>query len=149
MTLKYTAEGTATQVMTTELNALATSDQIISSSSYSNDAAGTERQIYAEYSLYVAVQGGARTGGNLIELAMLPAADGTNFPDWDEENLFDNYTVKAWKVDAAVTARTFVVTDIKLPPSDYKLAIRNESGQALAAADSILTERRYSYEDVT
>ena len=147
MSLKYTAEGTIATVLSTELNSLATSDQEVSSSQYSNDAAG-ERDVYAEYEVYLAAQGGARTGGNLVELAIIAEVDDANFPDWDDENLFDNYTVASWKVNAAATAVRFTVTDVKLPATDYKVVLRNETGQALAASDNTVKERRYTYTDV-
>lgn len=146
MTLKYTAEGTIAAVMSTELNSLADNDQVISSSAYSNDAAG-ERDIYAMYEVYIATQGGSRDASAIIELALLPEVDDSNYPGYDDEKLFDNYVVASWTLDAAATATYLTVTDIKLPPTDYKLVLRNETAQALAASGNTVNEKRYSYTD--
>ena len=148
MALKYTEEGAVTTVMSTELNALADNDQAISSSAFSNDAA-SERNIFASYEIYIPAQGGARDASAAIILAIVPEVDDANYASYDDEKLMDNLSVKEFTLDAAATAVYLVVNDVKLPPSDYKVALRQETNQALAATLNTVKERRYSYEDVT
>lgn len=146
MALKYTAENSIVTVLSSGLDALADGALAVSSALSNDDAA--EREIWAEFEVYVAEQASARSSATL-ELLILPTVDGTNYPDAVYGATADNYSVKTWNLDAAVTARYLTVTDIKLPPGDYKVAIVNDTGYALAATGSTVKMKTYSYENVT
>lgn len=146
MTLKYTAESTIETVMSTELDALANDDQAISSSAYSNDDI-LEREMWVVVELYIAAQAGARTAAESIMVAIIPELDDVNYADWDDANLIANYVKVTFEVDAALTATRFVSDKIKLPNSDYKWAVRQQTDQAFGATGNTLKVKTFSYTD--
>ena len=160
MTLKYTAEQTIGSAMTTELNSLATATAAVSSAAISNDAETGERYPLAEFELYIAAQGTNRSASSHIELYIIPEVDDTNYGDTTDECL-DNYLVVnpglnagaspvayTWKVDdGALAARYLVITDVRIPPGDFKVAIKQTTGQTFAASGNTLKYRMYSYTD--
>lgn len=148
MPLNYTARGTQTSVLTTELNSLASASVCSASSAQDNDTAGT-RDVFAQFELYVAAQGSNRAAGAYVALYIVPESDGTNYGNTTDECL-DNYLAWTWSMDdAALAARYLIADNVRLPVGDWKALIKNGTGQALASSANTLKYRAYTFEDAT
>ena len=145
MAAKYTAEGVLTTVLTTELDGLADDGTSALSPTKSNDAV-SERDLVANFELFIATQGTARTAGAFVSLFIIPEVDDVNFGDVVGDCLL-NYFVGSVLLDASVNARYVILEDVKIPPSDFKIVLQNQTGQALAATGNTVKYRVYSYED--
>ena len=144
---KFTAEGTIATVLTTELNSLADAGISSASSAESNDAAA-ERHLFANFEIYIAAQGTNRTAGASISLYVIPEVDDTNYGATTDECLNNYYAGSVSVDDAALAARYLILEDVKLPPSDFKVVLKNDTGQALAASGNTVKYRTFGYEDV-
>lgn len=148
MPLNYTARGTQTSVLTTEMNSLASAAVCTASSAQDNDTAGT-RDALAQFELYVAAQGSNRAAGAYVALYIVPESDGTNYGNTTDECL-DNYLAWTWSMDdVALAARYLIADNVRLPVGDWKALIKNGTGQALAASANTLKYRVYTFEDAT
>src|SRR4051812_8185205 len=107
--------GTIISALTTELNALATATNTAASAAIDNS---TALDLYGDVELVVGAAGAARTAGGVIQVFLLPSADGTNYPDL-HETLAE--LACTFGLDAATTARRIVVRDVPLPPGLYKV----------------------------
>ena len=117
----------ATTALTTELNALANNANTAASAAIDNT---TLLYPYADIEIVVGAQGSARTAGAVVKVFMTVRTDATNFGDTNETTA---ELVAVFPLDAATTARRLTRRSIPLPPEQYKLFARNETGQALAA----------------
>ena len=149
MTTRYAAHDTAVTVLSTELNSLGNGSNKITSTARSNDAATTERELFAKFSLSLAAQGAARDSGASVSLYIIPEVDGTYAYGSDSLDPSGNHYVGSFNFDAATTARVDVLTDVRLPNSDYHVLVQNNTGQAFAASGNTLKiEIDPGYEDV-
>jgi len=144
-TIKHKAKASAETVMTTEMNALASGSLAITSSAISNDAAG-ELDLYADFRLYLATQGTARSAGANVTVWILPEVDGTYPYGSAALEPQAELIVGSFSFDAAVTARYAVLRDVPLSPSDFHLVVQNNTGQALGATGNTIVIERHSIE---
>jgi hypothetical protein len=143
MTVKHSAKLAVETLMSTELNSLGIGGLKISASPFSNDAAG-ELELYADFRLYLATQASARSAGANVTMWILPEVDGTFPYGGDSLEPQGELIVQSFTFDAAVTARYAVIRDVPLPPSDYYILLKNNTGQAFAAANNTLVGERHS-----
>lgn len=143
MATLFTAEDTIETWMSTDLNALADATNVLSSA-LSNDAATTERRPYANIEIFTGTQT-ARSTDAVISLYIIPEVDDTNYGDATN---YENYYIGSVSLDAAVTARYSIITMVTLPPSDFKIVLRNDTGQAFAATGNTVKAKRFGFEDV-
>jgi hypothetical protein len=145
MTLRYTTAATSETVLSTQLDLLASATNSTVSGEISNDAAG-EFDAYAMCRISIAQQNATRVAGATLAVYVIPKLDA--YPDVIDECM-DNYLAGAVYVDdATLAARSFVLAEIRLPPSDFKIAIKNLSGQAFGTAGNTVTLSRWTYRDV-
>ena len=148
MPANYTARGTAATVLTTELNSLAGSAVSALSAAQDNDTAGT-RDLYAQAEIYIAAQGTVRAAGAYVALYLVPELDGTNYGATNDECL-DNYFVGSASLDDLVVGARFLIIDrVRLPVGDFKVALKNNTGQTLASSGNTVKLRSYTVEDAT
>lgn len=148
MPANYTARASAVTVLTTELNSLTNNSVCAVSAAQDNDTAGT-RDLYAQAEIYIATQGTNRGAGAYVALYLIPELDGTNYGATTDECL-DNYFVGAASLDdAALAARYLVIDRVRLPVGDFKAALKNGTGQTLAASGNTVKVRAYTVEDAT
>jgi len=145
MAALWTAEDTIETWLSTELNSLADATNSATSSAKSNDASSTERRLYANVEIYIATQGSARAGDANVSLYIIPEVDDANYGDAAN---YQNYYAGSISLDAATTARYNILRNVLLPPSDFKVMLRNDTGQALAASANTVKAKRFSAEDV-
>ena len=146
MVMRYTGLESITTVLSTELNGL-TDGAVAISGNLSNDAATTERLIKAMAEIYIATQGTARSAGASVTLFLIPTTDGTNYGDTDGDCV-NNYIVGVYPLDGGSTAARYISGSIALLPTDYRIGLRNDTGQTLAATGNTVKLREYSVEDV-
>jgi len=148
MPANYTARATAATVLTTELNSLTSGSVCTLSSAQDNDTAGT-RDLYVQVEIYLAAQGTNRAAGAYVAIYLIPELDGTNFGNATDECL-DNYFVGSASLDdAALAARYLIIDRVRLPVGDFKVALKNGTGQTLASSNNTVKLRNYTVEDAT
>jgi len=146
MTLKYTAPTSPTTVLTTELNSLASGSLSSLSSVQSNDQT-SEFYTTIDLEIYINTQGTNRAAGASVSVYVVPTLDGTNYPDTTDECLDNYYGGSRALDDAALTARRLVLNNVWIPNSDFKIALKNDTGQALASSGNTVKIVRYGYAD--
>ena len=143
---RYTAEGSQSTVLTTELNSLASGTLSSLSSAFSNDAS-TERYPLAMVEVYLAAQGSNRSAGSYIVIYLVPEADGTNYGSITDE-CADNYVWATFSIDdGALAARYLVAHGLPLPPSDMKFAFKQVTGVGSASSGNTVKITPYSREE--
>jgi hypothetical protein len=145
MAYKHSALETIFTALSTELNSLANATACSASSAFDNDSVG-QRWTAAMVEIYIATQGTARSAGASVSLYIIPTTDGTNYGDTTDECL-DNYSVGHYGLDDTTTAR-YITGRIHLPPTDYKVVLKNNTGQAFAASGNTVKLREFTSEDV-
>lgn len=142
-TIKYEAPASTSTILTTELNSLGDGANKLSSA-ISNDAAG-ELYLYMDIEIYVATQASARAADARVDVYILEELDGSNYTyGGDSDDPPDNAWVGAFIFDAATTARYNHLRGIPLPPTDFKILIINETGQAFASSGNTLKIAKYN-----
>lgn len=130
---------TATNALTTGLDSLANNTNSAASAAIDNT---TNLDLFMDIELILAAQGSARSSGAYVAVYMAASLDGgTNFADAHETTA---QLVATFPLDAATTARRCMATDIPIPPGQFKLFVRNATGQAFAASGSSLRYRTHS-----
>ncbi len=147
MANKYTARSTAVTVLTTELNGLTNGSVSTLSATQDNTTAGLRFPL-AQVEINLAAQATNRAIGAYVAVYFIPELDGTNFGTTTGECL-DNYFVGSAAVNsAALTAATMILDRVRVPVGNYKVALKNVTGQAFAATGNTVELRTYSNEDV-
>jgi hypothetical protein len=142
---KYTARNTAIVVLTTQLNGLTNGTVCAVSSTQDNS---TLRLPLAQVEINLAAQATNRGVGAYVAIYFVPELDGTNFGTTTGECI-DNYFVGSASVNsAALTAATMILDRVRVPVGNYKVALKNGTGQALAATGNTVEIRTYTNEDV-
>jgi hypothetical protein len=98
--------------------------------------------------IYLAAQGTNRAAGAYVALYFVPTIDTTNFGDTTDETAENYFVASASLDDASLAARRVVLHDIKMPPSDFKVALRNGTGQTFAASGNTVKISTYTRENV-
>ena len=142
---KHSALETIFTALDTQLNSLANGSACSPSSVIDNGTTGTQRWPAAMVEIYIAAQASARSTGASVSLYIVPTTDGTNYGDVTAECL-NNYLVGTYSLDAATTARR-ITKRVNLPPTDYKVVLKNNTGQPLASTLNTVKFREFTAED--
>jgi hypothetical protein len=141
-TIKLEAHASQANIMTTELNSLGDGANKLSSA-VSNDAAG-ELYMYADFELYIAATS-SRAADNRVDLYLLQEQDATNYTyGGDSLDPPPNSWIGTFVFDAATAARYNHLRGIMLPPTDFKILLRNELGVAFASSGNTLKLIKYN-----
>lgn len=144
MANKYTARSTAAVVLTTELNGITNGSVSTLSATQDNS---TLRLPLAQVEINLAAQATNRAAGAYVALYFVPEFDGTNFGTTTGECM-DNYFVGYASVNSASLAATTMILDrVRVPVGNFKVALRNGTGQAFAATGNTVEIRTYTNED--
>lgn len=140
--IKWTALGTLTTALSTGLDALANVARAISAAITNSTA--KDRWIDIELNVTFAV---APSAGGYVGVYLIPSLDGTNYSDGDgtivpPATMF----VGSFPVRAVTTAQRVHLRQIQLPPTDFKVLVDNQSGQAFPASGSTVKYRTYNEE---
>jgi hypothetical protein len=141
--IKWNAPDSTTNILTTELNTLGAGSNKLSAA-FSNDAAG-ELDLYADFELYVAAPSSARNANAAVELYILTELDGSNYV-YGSDSVDPPATalVGVFRLPADTTAVRDIIRGVVLPPTDFKVLVINETGQAFAASGNTLKYARYN-----
>lgn len=148
MPANYTARASAATVLTTELNSLASGALSAASAAQDNDTAGL-RDLFAQVEIYIAAQGTNRSAGAYLALYLIPELDGTNYGSTNDECAENYFAGSVSLDDGALAARYLIIDQVRLPVGDFKVALRNGTGQTLAASGNTVKLRAYTIEDAT
>lgn len=147
MANKYTARSAAVTVLTTEMNGITNGSVSALSATQDNTTAGLRFPL-AQVEINLAAQSTNRVAGAYVAVYFIPELDGTNFGTTTGECL-DNYFVGSASVNsAALAAVTMILDHIRVPIGNYKVAVKNGTGQAFAATGNTVKLRTYTNEDV-
>jgi len=115
----------------------------------SDEQNNTNGWLFADWEL---VLGSAAftTADSAIELYIIPAVDGTNYPNWTGNVTTDEPENNAHYVGSFTTsqeteAQRLVLRAIDLPPGKWKAALRSRAGVSLAASGNTLKFRPWQY----
>ena len=142
---KHSALETIFTALDTQLNSLANGSACSPSSAIDNATTSTQRWPAAMVEIYIAAQASARSTGASVSLYVIPTIDGTNYGDVTAECL-ENYRVGTYSLDAATTARR-ITKRVNLPPTDYKVVLKNNTGRPLASTLNTVKFREFTAED--
>lgn len=104
------------------------------------------KYLFADFE-FVTGAASAFTDGSTFSLYLVPAMDGTNYPDWTSDGTADEpdneqYFVGSFTVGAATSTRT-TLRGVSMPPGKFKVGMRNQSGQTTTSG--VLKYRRWGY----
>lgn len=124
----YLANGAVATLMGVELNALANGAAATAAAAFDNTAAATH-WLWGDFEL-LADGAGNFTAGNTVDLYLLEALDGTNYPTTtaDPANAF----IGSFVCQAEHPGR-YILRGVPLPAEMFKAYLVNNSGQAFAA----------------
>lgn len=124
-------------VLTTQLDSLANGSRTAAGTAVDN---GTNLDTYGWLKLSAAAFGTNPSAGAYVEVHMLQALDGTNYPDGS--NTIDpgvDTTILTIPILANTSAQVKQVGPFLLPPCPIKFILVNQTGQAFASSGSTLT----------
>ena len=139
MSAKYGTIVASADLLTTELNTLA--NNTLCSIGSAVDPSGS---LEANIKLILGTQT-ARSAGAVVYLWLVPE-EATVYSDATEACLGIPDVI--FPLDAATTARTIVVPNVKLPNANFKAIVKNATGQAFAASGNTVTYERYAIDNV-
>lgn len=85
-----------------------------------------------------------------IEVFLVISMDDTNYPNWTGDGVVDlaennQHYVGSFTLEVGTVAQRHPLRNVQMPPSKFKIGVRNKSGVALAASGSTLKFRRWGY----
>lgn len=129
----WTAYGTETNALTTELNSLSDGAESSLGSEIDNTS-----NLDMFMDLNVVLGSLVAVGAPYVLVRVLTSVDGTNYPDGDASPTY------AMAVDAATSAKRGSIRGILLPPGKVKLTLTNECGVSFASSGNTVKYRTYS-----
>jgi hypothetical protein len=143
-TFKWLAPETLTTALSTQLNSLANNAYSTLSATIDNETGLFQ---YIDLELVLAAQAAARSSGAWVGVYIASAVDPTpTFPDTSNDAFAE--LLAAFQLDAATTARRLTKTNIAIPPLQFRLYVKNNTGQAFAASGNTLKYRRHAEQSI-
>jgi hypothetical protein len=134
-----------TTVLSTQLNALASGSMSAASSTYANQ---TNLDLYCDLEVFLSTLGSAPAAGAYVDIYVLCAVDGTNFPAQSATDLRLTSTQKFCTVPVGTTSgstQRMVVRNLLLPPQPIQFILDNQLSIALAATLNTVKIEAYGY----
>lgn len=134
-----------TTVISTGLDALAATTGKAISSAIDNS---TDLDLFDDLELSVDFVT-APTAGTVVEVYLLPAVDGTNYPDGSTSVLPQaGLFVGGFVVRNDTAAQRMALRGIALPPGSFKYLVQNTTNQAFPASGSTLKRNPYQLQSL-
>jgi hypothetical protein len=137
-TVKWAAHEAVTSALTTELNSLANATLSSASAAIANHT-----DLYRYIDIFVDLASLTPTGSPAVNILFLYSNDdGTTFADASLSN--SAAFVATLGMSTSASAKHLVAANIPIPPLDFKIALDNETGVALAASGSTVKYARHN-----
>lgn len=138
---KWSSSPTLTTVMTTALNSLANATMSAASSAVNNVGG----DIYADIEVVLASL--SPTTGARVDIYILEAVDGTNYPAQSDADLRLTGTQLLVSIPVGITASTaqrIAVRNVPLPNQTFELKLDNQTGATLNASGNTVKISTYN-----
>jgi len=142
-TIKWATPGTFTDLLTTELNALANAAGAVLSPAFDNRA---NLFLFGDFVLNSGFSPNP-TAGNTVDLYLIPATDGTNYTDGGAATRPASAYRGSWVMRSA-SPLVLALQGISLPPCPFKITVLNNSGAAMGATGNKVSISPYNYQSV-
>lgn len=145
--LRYDDAASPVTLLSTELNALANGGRVLSDA-HDNTS---DLDIYADFELLVTYAVAPTAGSKTCELYIVPTLDGSNYATASASvnpQRFLMVGVFETVNPSISTAERLILPQIVIPPRQFKILLRNLSGQAWAATGNTLRMRKYKLESL-
>lgn len=137
----WTTPDAISTILSTGLASLADGGNALSTGTVDNL---TNLDRYMALEFYLAEQSSARASDAHVAVYLLPTVDGTNYSYGS--NSVDPSPANwlcSLAFDASTAARYVGVSELPIPPFEFKLLVMNETGNAFAASGNTLKYRTY------
>lgn len=137
---KWSALGSQTSVLTTELNSLATVTYCAAGAAFDNSAG----PCWGRLELNV-TYGSAPAAGGFVTIFLIPSADGTNYGDGGG-SVVPGQELILWQfsIRAVTTAQKVVSLDLPIPAGKFKVVAYNGGSTAMPSSGSTVKLCTYS-----
>lgn len=144
MSTKYTAVTASTRVLdSSALGGLGNAAASSHSSTQSNTQS-SKRFVFGDFHLKLSASS-SRSQGALVNLYVVPVVN--NSAASVSGNCLDNYFSGSSRVDTGTSSRSIIFENIRLPPSDFVVVVKNLTGVSFGGSTE-LSMSSYSYEHV-
>lgn len=153
-TTEFIVQGTATTLLSTELNSLGASSYALSSSAFDNEQGTANFNGYTDalIDIHLAAPSGAFAANSAIYLWWIKSLDGTTFEDSESSGSLVSAQLPDYQWIVAATANAQeIVRRIRIPPSNWKVMIGNIQGsgtQAWAASGNTIKVKPFTTQGV-
>lgn len=145
--LRYDDSSAPVTLLSTELNGLTSGSRALSDP-HDNTS---DLDIYADFELVVAYSVAPSAGAKTCELYIVPTIDGENYATAStllNPQRFLMVGVFESVAPSVTTPERLILTQITIPPRNFRVLIRNQSGQNWAATGNTLRMRKYKLESL-
>lgn len=135
-TTEYLLQGTATTVLSTELNGLGAAAYALSSSSFDNESGTANFNGYTDALLEMdlAAPSAAFAANSAIYLWWIKSQDGTNYEDSESGGALVSAQAPDYQWPVAATANAQrIVRKVRIPPGNFKVMVANIQGSSTQA----------------
>ncbi len=123
-----------TTLLSTELNSIAAAAGSALGTEYDN---ATNCFMYGLFEFTVTF-GTGPTADTTVDLYVVPAPDGTNYDDGSNAIFAQNHAVGGYNMRSVTTAQKLSMWGVLLPPTKFKVNMRNNTNQGFAASGNLL-----------
>lgn len=144
MSTKYTAVTASTVVLSSSALGGLAHESASGQSSTQNNTQTAKRYIFGDFILNLESTS-SRAAGALVNLYVIPVVGGSAASV--AGSCLDNYFSGSFRADASQSSRSIVFENIRLPPSDFVVVLKNLTGNSFGGS-TVLSMSLYSYEHV-
>jgi hypothetical protein len=146
--LQYRDSSSTTDVITTGLNALTNNTTAVSLVMDNS----TNLDLYADFELLVKYAGSTPSvGARIAELYVIPTIDGVNYAEGVSGAVDPQRTLLVGAFESrnpsTSAAERLIIPGISLPPRQFRVILKNTSGQTFASSDNTLKMRTYKLQN--
>ena len=108
------------------------------------------KYLYADFEVLLGSAVFTGDAASQLKVYLLPSLDGTNYPDWDDDDTAEAYGNDPYLIGSPVTnsstvAQRMLFRKVNMPPGKFKIGARNKTGVALAATGNTINFRRWGF----
>jgi len=145
--LRYRDGETVTTLLSTELNAMANGARVLSDP-HDNTS---DLDVYADFELLVKYSVAPSNGTKVVELYIVPTIDDINYAEGSISVIPQRYLLIGIfeTVNPSISSfERLIIPNVVIPPRNFKVLIRNTSGQDFAATGNTLRMKKFKLESI-